>query len=63
MDRRRRQAGGVLLLLLPIAVAGLAAAGFWNYRRNLELEQRAAAARPLHGYSTRDLEALAGAYR
>jgi lipopolysaccharide export system protein LptC len=62
MDRRRRQAGGVLVLVL-IAVAALAAAGFWNYQRNLEAEQRAASARPMHGYSTSDLEALADAYR
>jgi hypothetical protein len=62
MDRRRGQAGGVLVLLL-LGIVVLAAAGGWNYRRNLEAEQRAAAARPLHGYSTADLEALADAYR
>lgn len=62
MDRRRGQAGGVLVLLL-LGIVVLAAAGGWNYRRNLEAEQRAASARPLHGYSTADLEALADAYR
>jgi hypothetical protein len=62
MDRRRRQAGGVLVLVL-IGVAALAAVGFWNYQRNLAAEQRAASARPMHGYSTSDLEALADAYR
>ena len=62
MDRRRGQAGGVLVLLL-LGIVVLAAAGGWNYRRNLETEQRAASARPLHGYSTADLEALADAYR
>jgi Tfp pilus assembly protein PilV len=62
MDRRRGQAGGVLVLVL-IGIVGLAAAAGWNYRRNLEAEQRAAASRPLHGYSTGDLEALADAYR
>ncbi len=62
MDRRRGQAGGVLVLVL-LGIVVIAAAGWWNYRRNLEAEQRAAAARPLHGYSTGDLEALADAYR
>ncbi len=62
MDHRRGQAGGVLVLLL-LAIVALAAAGGWNYRRNLEAEQRAASARPLHSYSTGDLEALADAYR
>lgn len=62
MDRRRRQAGGVLVLVL-LGIVVLAAGGWWNYRRNLEAEQRAASARPLHGYSTGDLEALADAYR
>lgn len=61
-DRRRRQSGGVLVLVVAI-LGALAAAGFWNYRRNLESEQRSASARPLHGYSTSDLEALADAYR
>jgi len=62
MDHRRGQAGGVLVLVL-LGIVALAAAGWWNYQRNLEAEQRAASARPLHGYSTGDLEALAGAYR
>lgn len=62
MDRRRGQAGGVLVAAL-LGIVVLAAAGGWNYRRNLEAEQRDASARPLHGYSTGDLEALADAYR
>ena len=62
MEDKRRQAGGTLVVVL-IAVAALAAAGFWNYRRNLEGEQRSASERPMHGYSTSDLEALANAYR
>lgn len=62
MDRRRGQAGGVLVLVL-LGIGVLAAAGGWNYQRNVEAEQQAAAARPMHGYSTADLEALADAYR
>jgi len=62
MDRKQGQAGGVLVLVL-LGIVVLAAAGCWNYQRNLEAEQRAASARPLHGYSTGDLEALADAYR
>ena len=62
MEDKRRQAGGTLVVVL-IAVAALAAAGFWNYRRNLEGEQRSASERPMHGYSTSDLETLANAYR
>ena len=62
MDRKRGQAGVVLVLVL-LGIVVLAAAGGWNYHRNFEAEQRAASARPLHGYSTGDLEALADAYR
>ncbi len=62
MDPRRKQTGGVLLVVL-IAVAALAAVGAWNYQRNLASERQAASARPMHGYSTSDLEALAEAYR
>ena len=62
MDRKRGQAGGVLVLVL-LGIIALAAGGWWNYQRNLEAEQRAASARPLHGYSTGDLEALVDAYR
>jgi len=62
MEGQRRQAGGTLVVVL-IAIAALATTGFWNYRRNLEVEQRSASERPMHGYSTGDLEALANAYR
>ncbi len=62
MDDRRGESGASLLLVL-VAVLGLAATGIWNHQRNLEAEQRAAAVRPMHGYSTNDLEALADAYR
>ena len=62
MERKHRQAGGTLLLVL-VAIVAIAGAGAWNYRRNLEAEQQREAARPLHGYSTSDLEALADAYR
>jgi hypothetical protein len=48
---------GVLFLLLL-----LAAAGAWNYHRNLQIEQAAAAARPYESYATADLEALRKAY-
>lgn len=54
--------GAQLALLLLISVA-LALGGAWNYRRNLEAERAAAASRPLSGYATADLEALAAAYR
>ena len=58
MDARRSEAGRVLVLLL-VAVVALAGAGAWNYQRNLAAEKQRAAARPLHGYSTSDLQALA----
>ena len=62
MQRRHGQAGGALVLVL-VAIVALAGAGAWNYRRNLQAEQQRNAARPLSGYSTSDLEALADAYR
>jgi len=49
------------LLLLIVLAAG--AAGAWNYRRNLAAEQAERAKRPLSGYATADLRALADAYR
>src|SRR5690606_31777132 len=39
------------------------AAGAWNYHRNLAAERAERAKRPLSGYATADLEALAEAYR
>lgn len=57
----RREAGGAQLLLLVI-VLGACGVGAWNYRRNLDAEHAARAARPLAGYATQDLEALAEAY-
>lgn len=62
MRSRRVQAGGALVVLLG-AILALAAAGAWNYHRNLRAEAAAEAARPLSGYATADLEALAAAYR
>ena len=63
MNSMRRQAGfGSAFMLLVIVVAAIGA-GAWNYQRNLKLEQASRAARPLSGYSTEDLEALADAYR
>ncbi len=62
MERKHGQAGGTLVLVL-VAIVAIAGAGAWNYRRNLEAEAQRSAARPLHGYSTSDLEALAAAYR
>jgi len=63
MNATRRRAGfGSAFVLLVIVVAAIGA-GAWNYRRNLELERASRAARPLSGYSTEDLEALADAYR
>ena len=60
--QRKRQTGGTLMLVL-VAIVAIAGAGAWNYRRNLEAEAQRNAARPLSGYSTSDLEALADAYR
>lgn len=59
MRRDGRASAGLLLGLLLI----LAAAGAWNYRRNLAVEQAERAKRPLAGYTRADLEALAEAYR
>jgi hypothetical protein len=59
---RKRQAGGTLMLVL-VAIVAIAGAGAWNYQRNLAAEAQRNAARPLSGYSTSDLEALADAYR
>lgn len=59
---RKRQAGGTLMVVL-VAIVAIAGAGGWNYRRNLEAEAQRNAARPMSGYSTSDLEALADAYR
>ena len=61
IDRRIR--GGAQVFVVVLVLGGLAAGGAWNYRRNLEAERAAEAARPLSGYSTDDLEALAAAYR
>jgi hypothetical protein len=58
----RRREGRATLLLLAVLVL-LAAAGAWNYRRNLAAEERERAERSLSGYSVEDLEALAAAYR
>lgn len=55
--------GGASVGLLLAILVGAAGAGAWNYHRNLAAEQAARAARPLAGYTTRDLEALAAAYR
>lgn len=59
----RRKQGGAQIAVLLLVLGGLAAGGAWNYRRNLAAERAAEAARPLSGYSTGDLEALAAAYR
>ena len=61
MGCRRETGSAVKLVLLFVLV--IAAAGAWNYRRNLVLEEQQENARPLSGYSTEDLEALADAYR
>jgi hypothetical protein len=61
IDRSKR--GGAQIAVLLLVLVGLVAGGAWNYRRNLEAERAAEAARPLSGYSTEDLEALAAAYR
>ena len=58
----RREAGASLGLVLVLLLA-LAAGGAWNYRRNLAAEEAERAQRPLAGYTTPDLEALAAAYR
>src|SRR5262245_30800152 len=59
--RSHRQEGRALLLL--VVLCALIGAGAWNYHRNLVAEQAARKARPLSGYDTADLEALAEAYR
>jgi hypothetical protein len=63
MSSLHRQAGFGSVFLLLVIVLGAIGAGAWNYHRNLELERASRAARPLSGYSTEDLEALAEAYR
>jgi hypothetical protein len=63
MDRVRRSEQGRAQLLLLVMLLAACGAGAWNYQRNLRAEQAAEAARPLAGYATGDLEALADAYR
>jgi hypothetical protein len=58
---RRRQGGATIWLVLVVGAA--AAAGAWNYQRNLRAEEQARAARPFGRYALEDLEALADAYR
>lgn len=62
MATSRSDGRASLGLLLVIALAA-AAGGAWNYRRNLAAEQAERAQRPLSGYETADLQALAEAYR
>jgi hypothetical protein len=62
MNPERRQAGRALLLVL-VLILGLVGAGAANYVRNERAEEAAERARPLAGYATSDLEALADAYR
>lgn len=59
----RRCGGAASLALLVAILVGAVGAGAWNYHRNLVAEQQDRAARPLYGYGTSDLEALAEAYR
>jgi hypothetical protein len=59
--RSRREEGRALLLL--VVLCALAGGGAWNYHRNWTAEKAAEEARPLSGYDTADLEALADAYR
>jgi hypothetical protein len=58
-----RNAGGASTLLLVALLIGAIGAGAWNYHRNWQREQESRASRPLAGYATEDLEALAEAYR
>jgi hypothetical protein len=59
----RRAAGFGSAALLAVLVLGALGAGAWNYRRNVALEAATRSARPLAGYDTADLEALAEAYQ
>jgi hypothetical protein len=59
MHTDRRRSGRTLLALVAL-LAGLAAAGAWNYQRNARLEE--AAFRPFRGYADEDLAKLVGAY-
>ena len=61
--RLRQSGGGASVALLLAILIGALGAGAWNYHRNLVAEREARAERPLHGYETGDLEALAAAYR
>jgi hypothetical protein len=61
--RLRQSGGGASVALLLAILIGALGAGAWNYHRNLVAEREARAERPLHGYETSDLEALAAAYR
>jgi len=63
MVSRRREAGLASVRVLALVLVVLIAAGTWNYQRNLRREAESRASRPLASYSTRDLEALANAYR
>lgn len=63
MNRTRREAGIGMVGLLGVLALAAIAGGAWNYRRNLALEEASRAQRPLGGYDTTDLEALADAYR
>jgi hypothetical protein len=58
-----RNGGAGKTVLLALLLVLLAAGGAWNYHRNYELEKQSRATRPLAGYSTDDLHALADAYR
>lgn len=62
-SRNRRRAGGARVTLLLGVMLVAAAAGAWNYRRNLAAEEAERARRPLSGYSVAELEALAEAYQ
>jgi hypothetical protein len=60
---RCRSAGATSATLLVTILVVAVAAGAGNYYRNYVKEQQERAARPLSGYATADLEALANAYR
>jgi len=63
MTSSRRNEGRASAGLLVAILIAAAAAGAWNYRRNLAAEEAERAKRPYAGYATEDLKTLAEAYR
>lgn len=59
----RRSEGRASVWVLVVLLVGAAAAGGFNYYRNLKADQEAQKHRPLHGYAEADLQHLEAAYQ